>query len=99
MKKEECPKCGSRDIISEQQRFAGGSTGDRECNACGFVSDPSSFVLETCPGCHAEFTTEALTGVYRDPWRGTDPTVKRRWHTRCHQDEYNRDRRRHIFEQ
>lgn len=43
---EQCPKCKSRDITSERQRYMGGSSGDRECNGCGYVNHPSAFVVE-----------------------------------------------------
>lgn len=46
MKREQCPKCGSHDIGTERQRFAGGSSGDRECADCGYVGHPSDFVYQ-----------------------------------------------------
>jgi len=41
--RERCPQCFGTRVSPESQRHAGGSTGDRECDTCGYTAHPSAF--------------------------------------------------------
>lgn len=87
---DECA-CRHHDAMDCARRRYGDTDEACECcchDATAAGEAAAECLCEVCPGCRQQFEPGDITGMMLCPARAVEP--RRRWHLRCHQDEYYR---------